>query len=287
MFYLIAVSIIWSASFGIFKTTLSSIDPSLAALIRISLALMLFLPFFRPSRIPNKAKLIFFLIGMLEYGLMQIFLSYSFQYLTAWQVALMTLFTPIYIVAIDGIWKRKIDWIFLLCAVLTVAGAAIALFYKGCVPPDSISGCLMVQGADICFAAGILLYRKARLKYSTAKDHELYALLFTGGAFLTLAGTLASGGLAEIPSISSLQWWSLIYMGIVSSGLGLFWWNLGATKVCTGVLAVMSNLKVPMAVAVCLILFGEQPGAWTRLLIGAAIMITAVGIVQKRARKIA
>jgi drug/metabolite transporter (DMT)-like permease len=287
VFYLIAVSIIWSASFGIFKMTLSSLDPSLVSLLRLSLALILFLPLFRPGKIPAKAKLIFFLIGMLEYGVMQLLLSYSFQYLNAWQVALMTLFTPIYIVAIDGIWKRRIDWVFLLCALLTVTGAAIAMFYKGCVPPRSITGCLLVQGADISFALGILIYRRARLKYVTAKDSELYALPFMGGVLLTLAGTLFSGGFAGVAAISHLQWWSLVYMGLVSSGLCLFWWNLGATKVCTGVLAVLSNIKVPMAVAVSLFLFGEQAGAWMRLLIGAAIMITAVSIVQHRARKIA
>lgn len=287
MLYLIIVSIIWSASFGIFKTLLSSLDPNLVAFLRMALALVIFLPVFRPSKIPTRAKVVFFLIGMLEYGVMQLFLSHSFQYLNAWQVALMTLFTPIYIVALDGVMKRRVDWIFLACATMTVVGAGIAMIYDGCVAPDSLVGCLLVQGADISFALGILLYRKARESFGSVLDRELYALLFLGGTLLALVGTVFSNGLAELPGITVKQWGALIYMGTISSGICLFLWNLGATRVCTGVLAVLSNIKVPMAVFVSLILFGEDPGAWQRLLIGAVIMMAAVAIVQHRAKKIA
>lgn len=285
MLYLLAVSIIWSATFGIFKTSLASLDPSLVAFLKLALSAALFLPFYRPSRIPKEAKFIFFAIGVVQYGFMQLCFTYSFQYLTAWQVALMTLFTPIYIVAIDGLMKRGLDWVFLSCAFLTVIGAGIAMLNGDSVAPASLTGCLIVQLSDICFALGLLLYRKARLRFTEVKDRELYALLYAGALLPALLGTVISGGFASFASIGGSQWIALLYLGLVSSGLCLFWWNLGATKVSTGIVAVLSNLKIPMAVAICLLFFGENAGAWPRLVAGAAIMVIAVAFVQHRARK--
>jgi drug/metabolite transporter (DMT)-like permease len=229
----------------------------------------------------------FFAIGVIQYGIMQLCFTYSFQYLTAWQVALMTLFTPIYIVAIDGLMKRKLDWVFLSCAFLTVVGAGIAMLRDGVMVPESLMGCLIVQVSDICFALGILLYRKARLRYAELKDRELYALLYAGAIIPALLGTVLSGGFDGIDAISHSQWLALGYLGLVSSGLCLFWWNIGATKVSTGVVAVLSNIKVPMAVAICLFFFDENPGAWERLAAGAALMVIAVALVQHRARHMA
>jgi drug/metabolite transporter (DMT)-like permease len=287
VFYLLAVSIIWSASFGLYKVFLTNLDPNLMAFLRLSLALLVFLPFLRPGKIPARARLVFCSIGMLQYGLMYLMFNEAYQYLDGWQVALMTLFTPIYIVAISSIRKHHLDYLFLLAAALSVVGASVAMFKKGCVPPDSLHGCLLVQASDICFALGQLLYRDARKKYTQAKDHELYALLFAGATLIALGGTLATGGIRQLGSITTTQWWLVLYMGIVASGLGFFWWNLGATKVRTGILAVMSNIKVPMAVTVSLLVFGECSGSWPRLLAGASIMVLAVYLAQKRAKCIA
>ena len=45
---------------------------------------------------------------------------------------------------------------------------------------------------------------------------------------------------------------------MVASGLGFFLWNVGATRVGSGTLAVMNNAKIPLAVACSLLIFGEQ-----------------------------
>jgi drug/metabolite transporter (DMT)-like permease len=286
VFYLIAVSAIWSVSFGLLKE-MSMLNPNLVALLRLTVATLLFLPFFRPSKIPARAAAVFFFIGMLEYGAMQLCLIFSLHYIDAWQAALMTLFTPVYIVAIDSIQKRRIDWVFLSCALLTVIGAAIAMIHKGCVPPKSLIGCALAQAADIFFAIGILLYRNARARYADVKDHEIYALLFLGAFVLSLACTLFTGGFADLPSITGQQWWVILYLGLIASGVCLYFWNVGATKVSTGTLAALSNLKVPMAVVASLVIFGERAGSWMRLMIGAFIMVIAVAIVHNRAKKIA
>ncbi|HZU86422.1 MAG TPA: EamA family transporter, partial [Anaerolineaceae bacterium] len=45
MIYLWVVSFLWAFSFGIIKDTLSGLDPFFVALVRLSLALLVFLPF--------------------------------------------------------------------------------------------------------------------------------------------------------------------------------------------------------------------------------------------------
>ena len=45
MIYLLAASLLWSFSFGLIKGTLSELDPNLVSFIRISISLLIFLPF--------------------------------------------------------------------------------------------------------------------------------------------------------------------------------------------------------------------------------------------------
>ena len=284
MLYLVLVSVIWSLSFGLFKTRLASLDPNLTAFLRLVLALALFLPWLRLGRIPPRARLVFSAIGMLQYGLMYLLLNRSFQYLNGWQVALMTLLSPIYIVLFDSIGRRRIDYAFLLAAALAVGGAAIAMWQKGGILPRSLWGCFLVQGADMSFALGQLLYRSARRKYPEPRDHQLYALPYAGAVLVTVGATIVFGNFSQLVTIAPAQWGAIAYLGLVASGLAFFWWNLGATRVSTGPLAVMNNLKAPLAVAASLTLFGESAGDWPRLIIGAAIMACAAYLAQRRAQ---
>ena len=286
--YLILVSVVWSLSFGVFKTRLVTIDPNLTAFLRLSLAFLFFLPFLRLRKISVRQRWVYFFVGMLQYGVMYMCLNRAFAYLSAWQVALMTLFTPIYIVLIHSIWKRRFEGRFLLAASLAVAGAAVAMYSRGCVPPKSLVGCLLVQGSDISFAIGVLIYRSMRRHDpGEVRDHELFAILLGGALLLALVATLCAGSFPTVSGITSVQWWALVYMGTVSTALCFFLWNYGSTKVSTGILAVMSNIKVPLAIAVSMFLFSENAGDWYRLLAGVVLMAAAVLLAQKHARHIA
>ena len=64
---------------------------------------------------------------------------------------------------------------------------------------------------------------------------------------------------------------------MLASGVGFFLWNVGATRVRSGTLAVMNNAKVPLAVVVSLAFFGEQaPLPWlaaSLLTMGVAVWL--------------
>ena len=81
---------------------------------------------------------------------------------------------------------------------------------------------------------------------------------------------------AAPPAPTPNQWAILVYLGIVASGICFFLWNRGARLVSAGQLAVMNNLKIPLAVAVSLFVFREPANVYTflagALLVGVALL---------------
>ncbi len=79
----------------------------------------------------------------------------------------------------------------------------------------------------------------------------------------------------HLPRLDRGQVLVLLYLGLLASGVGFFLWNVGATRVSSGVLAVFNNAKIPLAVVVSLLVFHEQTDL-VRLAIGGGIMLLAL-----------
>jgi len=73
----------------------------------------------------------------------------------------------------------------------------------------------------------------------------------------------------------------LLYLGLLASGVGFFLWNVGATRVEAGILAVFNNVKIPLAVLVSLLFFREHAD-WLRLLCGGGIIALALWLNCRR-----
>ena len=79
---------------------------------------------------------------------------------------------------------------------------------------------------------------------------------------------------------TTVQWCVLLWLGIVASGAGYFMWNKGATLVSTGSLAAMNNALIPAGLLVNLVIWNTDADI-TRLTLGGAIIIIAVGLSEK------
>ena len=79
------------------------------------------------------------------------------------------------------------------------------------------------------------------------------------------------GNPAKLPT-TSLQWEVLIYLGLIASGLGYFFWNKGATKVDAGTLAIMNNALVPAGLIVNLLIWNRDANL-TRLALGGGVLL--------------
>lgn len=275
MIYLIIASLIWAFSFGLVKGNLTDLNSSFVAWARILLALPVFLPFLRFRSLNIRLALHLFMIGMIQYGLLYSFYIKAFQYLDSYQVALFTIFMPLYVTLFDDIYKRKMNWINLAMAFLAVLGAGIIKYEKTISWNALLCGFLLMQVSNLCFSWGQIEYRRLRRIHTELIDKQVYALLFFGALVFTTIVTTFSNGWGSVFMLTSVHIWTLLFLGTVATGIGFFLWNVGAITTHAGSLAVMNNVKIPLAVFISLTIFGEKTDIF-RLIIGGSLMIVAV-----------
>lgn len=273
MIYLLLVSLIWAFSFGLIKGNLTGLDSNFVSFCRMAVSLLVFLPFLKFKKIGVKSGFKFALIGAVQFGVMYITYIAAFKTLKAYEVALFTIFTPLYVVLIEGILQKKFHFVYLLTALVTVIGTWII---KGqeLLSPQILNGFVLVQISNLCFAFGQIYYRRVMAKENGVKDLDIFGLLYLGAVILTGISTLVFVPLSTI-SLTTKQAWTLLYLGAIASGVSFFLWNLGARKVNAGALAIFNDLKIPLAVLVSLVVFGEKTDL-PKLLIGGIVMVIAL-----------
>jgi drug/metabolite transporter (DMT)-like permease len=281
MFYLVAASLIWSLTFGLIGNLLGNLPPAWLATVRLAIAAAAFLPF--AGRVPLRAGAALIGIGMVQFGFMSLAYMWSFRYLKSHEVALFTVMTPVYVAVANDAIARRFCGANLAAAVLAVGGAGVIL-WRGVASDAPLIGFLLVETSNLCFALGQLAYREAmrRLPQPTG-DHRVFFWLYLGG----LAALLPFGlhdAFRAAPRPTPAQCGVLLYLGAIVSGLSYFCWNRGARSVPGGVLAVMNNLKIPLAMTASILLFNESVNT-AGLLAGSTLMAAALATVMTSARK--
>jgi len=287
--YLILVSFLWAFSFGLIKQRLVAPDPLAVAFLRLAVSCLAFLPWLRPARIAPALRLRCLAWGAVQFGLMYALYTAAFRDLSAAAVAVLTVLTPLYVALLDDARARRVRGRRLAAAALAVAGAAVVVWRGGDAAP-AWRGALLVQGANLCFAAGQLAYRDLAHRGTgdgrgpTAGPAEvtLMAWMYLGAAALTgLLALLLADPTRLAPLRATGAWSALLYLGLLPTALGFYLWNRGAARVSTGLLAVANNLKVPLGVLVAWLVFGETV-ARGRTAIGLALVLAALALARER-----
>lgn len=273
MILLLIVSLAWAFSFGLIKGNLNGIDSNFVSFARMLLSLFVFLPFIKFKKINRKLAIKLIAAGIMQFGIMYIAYIAAFKTLKAYEVALFTIFTPIYVTLIDDAFRKKFNPLHLITATFAVVGTWI-IKSGDPLSPDILNGFLLVQVSNLCFAFGQVYYRRLMAEHSELKDREVFGVLYLGAVIITLAATLLFTPLSTL-KLDGSQIWTLVYLGVFASGICFFFWNIGARQVNTGALAIFNDLKVPLAVAVSLLVFGEQTNRVT-LLIGGLIVVASL-----------
>ena len=276
MGYLVFTSLLWGLSFGLIKAEVASLDPFAVSLLRLALSFAVFAPLLR--RTAPQLTLRLAGVGALQFGAMYCLYIASYRHLQGHEVAVLTITTPLFVVLIDAAWTRRLRWRHLLAAALATAGAGALLAKRADIAP-ALGGVLMIQAANLCFAAGQLLYKWIKAGAGFTDDHRHFGWLYLGAVIVpAVALPLLGTDAPRIPERTP-QWWSLLYLGLIPSGLGFFLWDKGVSLVDTGTAAVMNNLKVPAAVLIAWLLFGEQLDA-ARLTASVALLGGALVVVR-------
>ena len=256
MAYLIAISILWSFSFGIIKYGLAGIDSSFISFARNVIALT----FFSSVTIYNIKKFSFDLklvgIGALQFGLMYIFYIESYQYLPAYLIATFTITTPIYVVLASKYLNSNSLNRNGIYAILFVIIGSYLMRFNSLNLEDYMLGFVLIQCANIFFATGQILFKKWNDKNKDKDIVHNFSQLFFGATLITSIFYFL--GSSESAILTQNNLFALLFLGIISSGIGFLMWNIGATKVSAGKLAVMNNAVIPIAIFNSYLIFGEE-----------------------------
>ncbi|MGO2133354.1 MAG: DMT family transporter [Halomonas sp.] len=276
MGYLIGVTALWAFSFSLIGVYLAGqVDSYFAVLTRITLAALVFLPFLKPAGLSVSQRLVLMGLGAVQLGLMYLFFYQSFLLLSVPEVLLFTVLTPVYVALLDDALFKRFTFFHLVTAALAVLGAGV-IRYQG-VDSGYWTGFLVVQGANLCFALGQVGYRRFSVGLPESLSRvSVFGWFYLGALAVAVPAYLVLGDSAALP-VSGLQWGVLGWLGIVASGLGYFLWNLGATRVDAGSLAIMNNALVPAGLLVNLWLWNRDADL-PRLALGGAIIVGSLAL---------
>ena len=275
MILLLVVSIVWAFSFGLNKG-LTGLDSTAVAVLRLAISLAVFAPFFRPLRMGAAPVIRLALVGAVQFGAMYVLYQKSYAHLHAYEVALFTITTPILVTLIDAAAERRWRMSYFAAAALSVAGAGVVL-WRSLGDSGILGGFVLVQLANLCFAGGQVAWRRERRRLPPeTSDASVFAVPYAGALAVAFGFSLFSTDWRSFAPTPA-QWATLAYLGAVASGVCFFLWNLGATRVNAGTLAVFNNAKIPLGIACSLIVFGERADI-ARLLVGAALMALGVWV---------
>lgn len=273
---LVTVTVLWAFSFSLIGEFLSgNVDSDFAVLTRVSLAALMFLPFTVWRGIPRPLVTGVMLCGALQFGITYALMYRSFGMLTVPEVLLFTIFTPLYVTLIDDALNRRFSPMALLAAAIATLGAAV-IRYDG-LSQDYLTGFIILQIANITFAAGQVGYKHLMLRWPVAiPPWRTFGHFFMGALIIALPSFLIFGNREMLPD-NGLHWGILAWLGVVASGVGLYLWNRGACEVDAGTLAVMNNALVPAGLVVNLAIWGHDEPVLP-LFIGGSIIALSLWV---------
>ncbi|NQD80187.1 EamA family transporter [Pseudomonas sp. CrR14] len=272
--YLLAVTVLWAFSFSLIGEYLAGrVDSDFAVLARVAVAALVFLPFTLWRGLPRRLLAGFWLAGALQFGVTYLCLYRSFQVLTVPEVLLFTVLTPIYVTLLDDALARRFSPWALVAALVAVGGGVVIRFER--LEGEYLIGFLLLQLANLTFAAGQVLCRQLLMRYPTEQPlHRFFGHFFLGAMVLVVPSFLLFGNPDKLPQ-TALQWGILLWMGLFATALGLFWWVKGSVRVDAGTLAVLNELHVPAGLLVNLLIWNRDADL-PRLAAGGAIILASL-----------
>ena len=276
MGYLLIVTLIQAFSFSLIGEYLAGhVDSYFAVLVRVVLAGLVFIPLTRWRQVEPGFMRGMLLIGALQFGITYVCLYLSFRVLTVPEVLLFTILTPLHVTLIEDALNRRFNPWALVAALVAVAGAGVIRFDS--ISPDFFKGFLLLQLGNFTYAAGQVLYKRLVARYPSDVPHyRRFGFFYLGALAVVLPAFLLFGKANFLPE-APLQWGVLVFLGLISTALGLYWWNKGACMVRVGTLAVMNILHVPVDLLISLLIWNQHEPLG-RLFIGGLVIAFAVWI---------
>lgn len=276
---LLVVTIIWSFSFGLIGHYLvGKVDTFIAIFIRFFLGFLTLVFFTKKDDFLSKSYLKTIVVGAFQVGLMYVFYFESFKYLQVSEVALFTTTTPFYIYLFSSIYNKKINWKFFPAVLIAIFGGVIIKFNG--IGNSFLKGLLFVQCANICFGLGQFVYKKWTVNEDDKKCLSTFSGFYLGAMIFIIPLILMYSNFSKMPS-TMVHYSTLLWLGIVASGVCYYLWNTGGKKVSDTTLAVMNNAVIPAAVIFEFVIWKTPQENWGRFIIGLTLIMGSAFFVHR------
>ena len=268
---MLLATLIWGSSFVVMKDTLDDVKPLLLLAARFIIAavvlILVCIPRFKKL---DGAYLRYGALMGLLLGAAYIAQTYGLVWTTPGKNAFLTTF---YVVLVPFLYwatdRRRPDGYNIAAAILCLAGVGLLSLSPGSVGGVN-KGDMLTLLCGALYAGHIIAVKRA-----TEKRGDILLLTcvqFVVSAVICLAGTLIFEGKPALPTGRPL--WSVIYLGLAATALGLFLQNWGQERVPPSPASIILSFEAVFGAAFSLALGYDDPKP--RLFIGFALMFLAV-----------
>ena len=259
------------------------IEPALILLYRSALASLFYivwLSFRKDSikKIDRKDIYKLILLGMLNIPLNQFLFLQGLKYTTAPNMALAYALTPAFVLLIAVIfYKEHASPKKLLGVAIAIVGAIVVLLERGLIFTDeSLLGDFLALAASLSWALYTIIGRNISIKYGAIYSTGLAMSI---GFLLYVPVFLIMPIPFQFYEITNVNWIQLIYLGVITSGVGYAIWYYALTKTEASKVAVFNNLQPVMTTILSIIFLGTVLTPF--FVVGGLMIILGVFITQR------
>lgn len=222
------------------------------------------------------------LLGLVNIPINQLLFIWGVDYTTAPNASLAYALTPVFVVILLAVWKRTSPgWRKMSGVVLAVLGAAIVLVDRGAaVSSEQTLGNVMVLAASVSWAAYTVIGRSLIVKYGPV---QTTAMSFLAGLILYVpvwAFVPVHDPMTVLISPGWFEHWAqLLYLGVITSGVGYGLWYYALSRLEASRVAVFNNLQPVLTSVLSFFMFGTVPTMM--FVLGGAIAIAGVIVTQR------
>lgn len=278
--------VVWGASFIATKIAVGQISPISVVWIRFAIGIpILFAAVLMRKQFafPKGTEWLYFsLLGFLGIAFHQWLQSNGLQTSEATTTAWIVATTPAFLSILGWlVLKEKLTLIQTSGIILAMVGV-IVVVSKGDFTSLSIGkfgapGDVLILISSVNWAVFSILSRRG------LKDHPSTRMTFwvmTIGWLITSAAFIGQGRYTELPQLDARGWWSLIYLGIFTTGLAYIAWFDVLSQLPAAQSGAFLFLEPPSSMIVATVVLNEQ--VTIASIIGGAVILLGVWLVNRQ-----
>jgi drug/metabolite transporter (DMT)-like permease len=243
------------------KSVTYELHPALLMLLRASIAATVYVIWM----LFNRKKLIkiersdwktVLLLGLLNIPLNQFLFLTAVKLTTAPNVSLAYALTPAFVMILAiSFFNEKASLQKIIGVIIAFTGTLFILFERGIdLSSDNFWGFVIVLSASFFYALYTIIGRDFSIKYG-----PIYSMGITmiSGWILFLPIFFITGVPIELSTISATNWLQVLYLGVITSGVGYGLWYIILTRTEASKAAVFNNLQPVFTTILAVIIFAN------------------------------